>query len=576
MNDESRAADLIQKYLDGMLSESELAELQQLLIGDTTIADTFYAAARDDENLRDYFRRRRDNARMATILDDVMASPASNRACQTSDETAATQPPNSSKPECGSNSVRPASRRKRRLLRLTTWQWCAAASLLFAAGTGFYFAFVGDHRSPSAISHEVVTGSVRVNGAEATRVPEGATFEVVGQVAAVIQLTDGSRAELAPGTSATIRGRVGQVRQVIALNRGSGRFEIKKGDGQFRVETAVGGVTALGTEFTVSVLSDETTTRDAAAPEAALVVGVIAGNVEVDYADEIYPLALGDDRIYFVARTAPTSESAHVGKVIAVSEDLHSITLETERAGDPLRRPVTVRLSNETHFSWVNIPADHQIPSLGYRASVWLNDNRDAGAASFVRFSVEKRSGLPASVTGHVAHVADGGRSITLQMPRAPQSKEPPVTRLVTIDAGTKVEYSFVRFDGELPTAGYNAIVWFRPNSTDVASAVHFAGDKRGHYRPDLCGRIVGVTDHGGKVEIEHPKSESVFHPGRTVTRTTLGIGSHTKLLYHDLPPAEHKPLIGQYAEIWMQHDVPHHVEAVRFSRTKTTAGNWP
>lgn len=545
MNHDSRADELIQKYLDGVLSAVEVNELQELLVSDTTAADAFVVAAREDEQYRSHFRQQRHTARMKAILDNVMSAQEGRRNHQRSHESNAANP---------------------RRLRLKPWHWSVAASLLLAVGVVSYLTIFGYDRSPPDLPHEVIAGSVRVNGVATTRIANEATIEVVGRVAAVIQLADGSRAELASDSSATIRGQVGDVRQVVALYRGSGRFVVEKGDSQFRVETPVGGVTALGTEFTVQLLSNDTNSETGGADgKAALVVGVIAGHVEVDYADETFPLALGDDRIFASALVPPSTPPDLVGNVVAVADDLRSIHIEIKKTRENPHRHTAIHIGDDTELSWVNVPVNHRVPGLGYRASVWLHEKRGDENAAAVRFSVEKGSGPPPNLTGRVIDVADDGRSITLQLPRYSKSKSPPTTRRVQLDQHTDAEYFFVRYDGEQPTVGYNATVWLRPNASTVAQTVRFSGDKRGDYSPDLTGRVVAVADRGRVIEIEHPKSESVFHPGLKVTRTTLTVGRRGKLLYRDLPPAQRHPVVGYYAEVWLERDSTDHVEAIRF-----------
>jgi ferric-dicitrate binding protein FerR (iron transport regulator) len=70
-----------------------------------------------------------------------------------------------------------------------------------------------------------------------------------------------------------VRGKVGDVREVVELTQGRGTFHVAHGAGQFRVETSLGTVTALGTEFTVELRSGK--------GKRTLRVAVTAGTVEV-------------------------------------------------------------------------------------------------------------------------------------------------------------------------------------------------------------------------------------------------------------------------------------------------------
>ncbi|HUE73929.1 MAG TPA: FecR family protein [Pirellulaceae bacterium] len=539
MKNESSADELIEKHLDGLLSTAEQDELRQLLVRDTCVADAFYAAALQEERLRAHFRRQRNSGQMASILDDVLSVQVGGPIRHVlHDQT-----------------VRP------RLRRFKSWQWSAAACLLVVIGVVSYFATVDGNRFREESTHEVVAGTVEINGVKLSRIPEQTTFDVTGESSALIDLADGSRAELSPGSIATIRGQVSESRQVVALHRGSGRFVVEKGESQFRVDTPAGGVTALGTEFTVKVFSDEEAL--AAERKPAMIVGVITGLVEVDYANETFPLALGDDRIFVTTYSPRTSAPDLVGKVISVSDDLDSIQIQMKKTREHPQHVVAVTLRDDTEFAWVNVPADRQTPSLGYKVSVWLNDDRSGAAA--VRFSVEEGSGRPPSLTGRVVDVALDGRSITLELPRHTKSENPPVTRLVNLNEQTDAQYFFVRYDGEVPTVGYNATVWLQTDSADVARVIHYSGDKRGDYAPDLKGHMVDVAENGAVIEVLHRKSKALTAPNLHMARSRLLIGRGATLLYRDVPPGEQQPTIGHYVEVWLEPESLNRVKAARF-----------
>jgi ferric-dicitrate binding protein FerR (iron transport regulator) len=159
----------------------------------------------------------------------------------------------------------------------------AAAAVLLLATAAFLLFSPGRKQGPSS---EVVTGRVRVDGVAVERIPEGARFEVASDTAVVVRLPDGSRAELDASSQGTIRAA-----RVIELANGGGIFQVAHGEGQFRVETPVGTVTALGTEFSVKLRPQKTTAGARNRP--ILAVKVTAGTVEVVVAGNRHLLSAG-------------------------------------------------------------------------------------------------------------------------------------------------------------------------------------------------------------------------------------------------------------------------------------------
>lgn len=139
---------------------------------------------------------------------------------------------------------------------------------------------------------EIVSGQARIAGLPAARVPSGASFDVVGDMPLVIRLGDGSEAEFRPTSQAVLHGRRDGRRQVVELVRGFGRFKVAPGEGQFRVDTPAGAVTALGTEFWVA-LRGRAANPPATQRRAVLVVAVQTGTVRVDAGAKSKTLSAG-------------------------------------------------------------------------------------------------------------------------------------------------------------------------------------------------------------------------------------------------------------------------------------------
>jgi hypothetical protein len=166
-----------------------------------------------------------------------------------------------------------------------------AATVALAVGVAFM-------QSPSS-SREVgrlVSGSIRVNGEATSELRPGARVSVVGTKPAVLDLDDGSRVTLEPGSETTFEGAVGEMRHVVRLEQGEGGFEVRKGGGRFKVSTPLGAVTVLGTEFSVSLLREEEGMRSRAV--YAMVVSVLAGSVGVECNGRHVTLTGGQSEVF--------------------------------------------------------------------------------------------------------------------------------------------------------------------------------------------------------------------------------------------------------------------------------------
>jgi ferric-dicitrate binding protein FerR (iron transport regulator) len=154
----------------------------------------------------------------------------------------------------------------------------AAACLAIMAGIVLWTS-----RGPEAL-YTVVSGDVKV---------EGPKVEVAGAAPALFKMSDGSEAELAPASSAVFHGRKEDARQVVELTQGTGRFKVAKAPDSFRVDTSVGRVSVLGTEFSVELRKQKK-----GAP--ALAVSVSSGRVRVESGKVKQELGPGESRVFGV------------------------------------------------------------------------------------------------------------------------------------------------------------------------------------------------------------------------------------------------------------------------------------
>lgn len=186
------------------------------------------------------------------------------------------------------------------------------------AGTGQPDAVAG---RPS----EVVSGSVLVAGVPSAAIPLGAAISVAGEKPAVIRLGDGSQAELEPGASAVLQGRTSGMRQLIELAKGSGTFRVEHAHGDFRVATALGSVTAVGTEFSVRIVppqrSGETVSEKAATQSrgATMAVAVLEGTVQVESGGRTVLVHHGENVVFGDAQPEAVAANAPAtGKTLEI------------------------------------------------------------------------------------------------------------------------------------------------------------------------------------------------------------------------------------------------------------------
>ena len=169
-------------------------------------------------------------------------------------------------------------------------RWAVAASVVLAMATGIY---VLTHFQQTPAASTIVSGQVRIDTTRVPSIPVEAPFEVAEEDAAVVRLPDGSHVEFDPGSRAILRQPGGGVRQVVQLVQGGGSFAVARGQTQFQVDTPVGTVAVVGTEFSVT-LSPADFDDEAAALQ--MHVAVRSGTVAVHSAGKSYLLGAGEER----------------------------------------------------------------------------------------------------------------------------------------------------------------------------------------------------------------------------------------------------------------------------------------
>jgi len=293
-----RSQELIQKYLDLAASETELAELEQLLIADAEVAQAFAEAARLHASLDGYFRKQYKIDQVASLLDapDAPAPPAGQANGTAGPQAHADVPAEQQSPRRSTFTPRyKGLTRPRPGAIVRNWKSVAAAALVLVMGISVWVAKNAGGNGP-----RLVAGRVTVAGRDVNRIPDNASFEVVGREPAVIELPGGARIEFAAATRCAI-GRDKDL-FVLKLESGGGDFHVEPGQPSFRVETRLGEVTTSGGRFSLDLI---TKLPDQVSPTATesiqlprLVVIVALGSATVRQAGISTTLSAGEERVF--------------------------------------------------------------------------------------------------------------------------------------------------------------------------------------------------------------------------------------------------------------------------------------
>jgi ferric-dicitrate binding protein FerR (iron transport regulator) len=239
----------------------------------------------------------------------------------------------------------------------TRWLAIAAGLLLLIGGA---VAALLVARRPAET--QALVGTVLVDGQSRDRIPDGAAITVSGSTPATLRLPDGSQATLDPATQLTVRGRVGDVRQVIQLASGGGQFSGTHSPGQFRIDTSLGSITVIGTRFTAHFR-----------PPGTLSVAVAAGAVRVDGEGKSYTLSAGQSRTWGpTPGTAPQRVPRTVnGTIRSVDTRARTLVLATAQQEATYRMPRTLVITIDGRWAQ---PADLH-PGMEVSITTFENSN---------------------------------------------------------------------------------------------------------------------------------------------------------------------------------------------------------
>lgn len=299
MSNSERGQELIQKYLEALASEAEIAELEGLLATDPEVAAGFAAAARLEAGLAGYFRQQYKIDQVAALLNapEAPATPATGAAAEkTGDPGEPRLPPGSTftpRLDRMAEARRVTGRKPRS--ESPRWKSIAAAALVLIMGSVAVWSIKHGGEEP----FRLVSGRLTVAGREVTAIPENAIFEAAGDDAAIIELANSVHIELAALTRATINRKSG--RPVMVVKSGGGDFHVSRNPSDFRVETTFGVVTSEGGRFSLKIVEGRPgpSSQPASIPLPSLTVVVAEGSVTVEHGGISTRLKAGQQRTFF-------------------------------------------------------------------------------------------------------------------------------------------------------------------------------------------------------------------------------------------------------------------------------------
>lgn len=387
MNPVARTQELTRKYLDRFATPAEIAELERLLQESAPAADAFAQLTREEGQLAAVVRNLAGVHQAQSILGNFRPPrrPWYRRAAIWASLAASVAI----------------------VLGLFVWQFSRRGSNAVKPNSPI------DRDGEVAKGNRVIRGEVLLDDRPARTIPDGSTIAVHSPEGAAVELADGSKVDFDRGSRAVLFGPAEGVRQLVELSAGAGTFQVTKGNGEFRVETPYGQVTALGTEFRVGVLpSNERGDR--------LSVAVLEGLVEVRFAGKRHLLWEGESRVFQSRGEAERGLREVRGIVQAVGAGKISLKLGGDRvkiADYPLDPKATVVVDER--------PA--KLSDLAEGMIVFVQ--RQEGAETILRIRAEGPT-----IAGNVRAVNLAERTITLAGSRG-EGFKPDMTYPVSADA---------------------------------------------------------------------------------------------------------------------------------------------
>ena len=361
--------ELLSRYLDGEVDAADVERLSQRLKEDRQAADAFARAATLDAFLEDRFQQDKKalHARGTVASADTVAA------------------------------TRAASSQARfRGVRRPRWSLAAAAAAAFIIA-GALLLYLVPSRGPDRTvgtggGYRLVSGKLVGSGSRQI-VEKGSPLVVPADTYATLATPDGSELELEPSSVVAFRGPVGEVREVVELRKGGGSFRITSAQTGFRVDTPVGKILVLGTEFSVKLRPDLDSPNS---PEGELsmshkaslllAVSVVYGSVQVDIGGETHVLGLGDSRVY------AEGGAESVAGTVTVTTDRAPIMVGKEIIAT-VRKGVVLRVTRvQGNWYWADPPGGWVRKAHAQFARAEEGEVvRETGGGEFAREAADER-----------------------------------------------------------------------------------------------------------------------------------------------------------------------------------------
>ncbi len=185
--------------------------------------------------------------------------------------------------------LRTAPKTRKPAFRLS-WQ-VAAALLLFTATVALLW--TPPDPAPEPVT-QVLGGTAFAGGRVIRTIPPHTPVDTGDDSGAEIRLREGTTVALEPRSSAIFHGPSTGAREVVALRRGSARFEVPRSRDEVQVRTSMGLMTVRSAEFTVELVPGPHKGGTSMESLLAIVVSVLAGSVQVDVAGHSTLVSVGE------------------------------------------------------------------------------------------------------------------------------------------------------------------------------------------------------------------------------------------------------------------------------------------
>jgi hypothetical protein len=225
------------------------------------------------------------------------------------------------------------------------------------------------------------------------------------------------------------------------------------------------------------------------------------------------------------------------------------------------RRSLIVMLGGALVAGAVAFAQDQPAPPRGNEPA----GGRDAAAA-------ERRP----DVMGRVAAVSPDGRTLTINVPPRPagdgqpppRDARPEPTQVIVTDR-TKLLFFGVG-DGEARLMpGQMAMVWLADGSRNEAARVRLM-KREGEDRPDVQGRVVGVSPDGKTLTVEQREGD------RVTGKTDVRLAPYTQTLYYGVDRDGAKPTPDYLVVAWLEKGSKDTAMRVRFTKNDPSASALP